>query len=60
MNRPSHNLSGLDIEVVRRSDGIGRRFEADWRAGHRPRVEDYLDGGVDAGRAALRAELIAL
>jgi WD40 repeat protein len=60
MNRPSHNLGGLDIALVRRIDEVGRRFESDWRAGHRPRIDAYLDGVAEEGRAALRAELIAL
>jgi hypothetical protein len=37
---PSHNLDGLDIDLARRIDEICRRFEADRRAGRRPRIED--------------------
>jgi hypothetical protein len=40
-DRPSHNLSGLDIELARRIEQVCRQFEADWREGRRPRIEDY-------------------
>ena len=59
-DHPSHNLGDLDIEMARRIDVICRRFEADWRAGRRPRIEDSLDDVPEALRPVLRAELIAL
>jgi WD40 repeat protein len=59
-DRPSDNLAGLDIDQVRRIDEVCRRFEADWREGHQPRVEDYLDGVSEEGRVALRTELEVL
>ena len=59
-DRPSDHLGSLDIDVARRIDEVCRRFEAGWRAGSRPRVEDYLAEVPEAGRAALRAELEAL
>ncbi len=59
-DRPSHNLGGLDIDLARRIDEVCRRFEADWREGRRPRIEDYLVGVSQEGRPALRAELEAL
>jgi len=31
--RPSQNVDGMDVELVRRIDAICRRFEAEWRAG---------------------------
>ena len=46
-DRPSHNLDGLDIDLARRIDEVCRRFEADWREGRQPRIEDYL---VDVSR----------
>jgi len=58
--KPSHAPGGLDIDLARRIDGVCRRFEADWRAGGRPRIEDYAGDVPDEGRAALRAELVAL
>jgi len=59
-DRPSQNLSGLDIDLARRVDEVCRRFEAHWREGHRPRVEDSLVDVSHEGRAALRAELEGL
>ncbi|MGO9919624.1 MAG: protein kinase domain-containing protein [Isosphaeraceae bacterium] len=59
-DRPSHNLAGLDIDLARRIDQVCRRFEADWRQGCQPRIEDYLVDISDEDRAALRAELEAL
>jgi WD40 repeat protein len=54
------SLAGLDIDVARRIDEICRRFEADWRAGHQPRVEDYFGGFTGDARASLALELEAL
>ncbi len=59
-DRPSHNLGGLDIEMARRIDKVCRRFEADWRAGAEPGIEDYVVDVSHQGRPALRAELEAL
>jgi Protein kinase domain len=59
-DRPSHNLDGLDTDLARRIDEGCRRFEADWREGRQPRIDDYLVDVPDEGRAALRAELSAL
>src|SRR5579883_2072139 len=59
-DRPSHNLDGLDLDLARRIDAVCRQFEADWRAGQRPRVADYLVDVPEPGQSALRAELIAL
>jgi len=59
-DRPSHNLNGLDIDLVRRVDAVCRRFEADWRAGARHPLDDYLADVPDKARAALRGELEAL
>jgi WD40 repeat protein len=56
----SHHLGGLDIDLARRIDAVCRRFEADWRVGGRPRLEDYLAEIPEEGRVALRAELEAL
>src|SRR5271165_7474016 len=58
--RLSHNLDGLNIDLARRIDEVCRRFEADWREGRRPRLDDYLGEVPDEGRAGLRAELEAL
>jgi eukaryotic-like serine/threonine-protein kinase len=59
-DRPSNNLDGLEINLARRLDEVCRRFEADWREGRQPRIEDYLVDISHEGRPALRAELEAL
>ena len=59
-DKPDSDLERLDIDLVRRVDAICRQFEADWRAGRQPRLEDCLGEAPDRCRAALRAELEAL
>ncbi|HKI18614.1 MAG TPA: serine/threonine protein kinase, partial [Isosphaeraceae bacterium] len=59
-DQPSHNLDSLDMALARRIDAICRQFEADWRAGKRPPIDDYLADIPNEGRPALRAELAAL
>ena len=59
-DRSSHNLEGLKVDLARRIDEVCRRFEADWREGRQPRIDDYLVDVIDEGRPALRAELEAL
>jgi WD40 repeat protein len=58
--RPSNNLAGLDIDLACQIDAICRRFEANWRDGQEPRIEDYLDDVPDDVRPALQTELAAL
>jgi eukaryotic-like serine/threonine-protein kinase len=58
--RTSDNLGGLDIHLARRIDEVCRRFEADWRAGHQPRTEEYFGEFTGDARASLAAELEAL
>jgi eukaryotic-like serine/threonine-protein kinase len=61
MNEPSGpRFDDLDLELERQIDAICRRFEADWRAGKRPAIDDYLAEIPNKGRPALRAELAAL
>ena len=56
----SNQLSGLDVEQARRIDEVCLCFEARWREGSQPCVEDYLGPFTEDGRAALRAQLDAL
>ena len=56
-DRPSRLLEGLGLDLARRIDADCRRFEADWRQGRHPRIEDYLVEVPDEGRPALKAEL---
>jgi eukaryotic-like serine/threonine-protein kinase len=53
-------LDDLDLDMVRRIEAVCLRFEADWRAGKRPAIEDYLAEVSQEGRAALRTELVTL
>jgi serine/threonine-protein kinase len=45
---------------ARRVDAPCDRFEAAWRAGQRPRIEDYLDEGADTERLVLARQLLVL
>ena len=47
-------------ELARQIDEACDRFEADWKAGRRPRIEDYLAGVPGPGRPALLRELLEL
>ena len=58
-DRPSHNHSGLDLDLARQIDEVCRRFKAAWREGHQPRIDDYLVAVSHEGRPALRSELEA-
>jgi serine/threonine-protein kinase len=61
MSEPTDfNLNGLELDLARRIDAVCRRFEADYRAGKSPVIADYLGEIPEAGRAALRSELISL
>ncbi len=61
MNEPtSPRFDDLDPDLARLIDTVCRRFEADWRAGNRPPIGDYLADLSDQGRSVLRAELAAL
>jgi eukaryotic-like serine/threonine-protein kinase len=61
MNQPTDaGFDDLDIEIERRIDAICRVFEAHWRAGKRPPIEDYLADIAEEAHAALREELTAL
>ena len=41
-------------------DQICDRFEATWKSGPRPRMEDYLDGVAEPTRTSLFQELLAV
>ncbi len=59
-DQPQPNLDELNPELTRQIDAICRRFEATWREGRRPPIDEFLaDVGPD-GQATLRAELEGL
>src|SRR5262245_46982577 len=56
--RPGSEALPLLVEL--RVDAVCRRFEAAWRAGRRPRIEDHLGEAPEPESAALLYELLAL
>jgi WD40 repeat protein len=56
----SLGASQRDVDLMRQIDAVCRRFEADFRAGKSPVIADYLGGVPEAGRSALRSELIGM
>ena len=61
LRREGERSPGTDaLAAARRVHAICERFEADTRAGARPRIEDYLDESDGPTRARLIEELIAL
>ena len=50
----------LPLTMEMRLDAACRRFEAAWRAGQAPRIEDHLGPATGAERAALLRELVRL
>jgi hypothetical protein len=50
----------LPPDVALQVDACCERFEAAWKAGGRPRIEDYLGDVDEPGRAALVRELVLL
>ena len=49
-----------DAELADRIDRVCVQFEADWKAGRRPAVEDIVTGWAGSGRAELLAQLLAI
>ena len=45
-----HDQEAPDVALARQVDAICRRFEADWRAGRRPAIGDYLGEIAEEGR----------
>jgi WD40 repeat protein len=48
----------LSLSAIERIDAICDRFEAEWKAGAQPRIDDYLDGEAGPEREALLRELV--
>jgi serine/threonine protein kinase len=61
MSEPLYpDLRKMPASQLRRVIQACERYEADWRAGREPRIEDYVAEVPELERAALRAELMAL
>ena len=50
----------LPPTLAERVDAACDQFEAAWKAGERPRIEDHLEEAVESERPALLGELLAL
>jgi hypothetical protein len=57
---PLPSASSLPLSLTQRIDEVCNRFDAAWRGGQRPRIEDFLQGVPDTERHPLLLELIAL
>jgi serine/threonine protein kinase len=57
---PSASDGSQPLSAALRVDQACLRFEAAWREGGRPRIEDYLDDATGTEREALLRELIRL
>jgi serine/threonine-protein kinase len=60
MSAPNRRPENLPSELIDRIDPVCDRFEAEWQAGRRPRLEDYLPQVAEPDRLALLRELLAL
>ncbi len=56
----SSNSESAEVARARRIDAVCRWFEAEWRHGQRPRIEDFLVELSGPGRETLLTELIGL
>ena len=54
------HLEDLAPELVERLDNTCDRFEAEWKAGRRPRIKDHLSDAAETERATWLRELLAL
>src|SRR5262245_30240512 len=59
-NQSSPGIAGLPGSRVRHADQLCDQFEAAWKAGQRPRLEDYVGTLAEPERLALLCELIPL
>jgi serine/threonine-protein kinase len=57
---PLLSASSLPLSLAQRIDEVCNRFDAAWRGGQRPHIEDFLQGVPDPERPPLLQELIAL
>jgi serine/threonine-protein kinase len=56
----SPGSESLPLTLAGRVDAACDRFEADWKAGRRPRIEAYLAAAAESERPALLRELLML
>jgi WD40 repeat protein len=54
----ARGIEALPAPLALHAERVCQRFEAAWRAGQRPRLEDFLEGAAAAERAPLLRELV--
>jgi len=54
----ARGIEALPATMALRAERVCTRFEAAWRAGQQPRIEDFLAGAVGAVRTPLLHELV--
>ena len=59
-DRSDREFAALSAVKARQADQVCDCFEATWRTGQRPRIEDFLDDVSEPSRTILLRELIAL
>jgi serine/threonine-protein kinase len=57
---PLPSASSVPLSLAQRIDEVCNHFDAAWRGGQRPRIEDFLQGIPDLERHRVLQELIAL
>jgi WD40 repeat protein len=60
MSELPQTLNALPLPLAHQVDKICDRFEAEWLAGQRPRIEEFLQDAPESVRPALLRELIAV
>jgi hypothetical protein len=59
LNGKVSGLSGLSATLIEHIDEICDRFDRSWKAGVRPRIEEYLGDEAEPARSVLLHELLA-
>ena len=59
-DQSDREFAALSAVKARRADQICDCFEATWRTGRRPSIEDFLEHASEPSRTVLLRELIAL
>ena len=60
MNNPLHAGESAELYAHQQIDRCCDDFESQWRAGKRPRIDDFLPGAEPGWRHALLGELLLL
>src|SRR5262249_40604691 len=60
MNNSKARIDGLSLSSERQIDQVCDAFEAAWKAGRQPRIEEYLNGASEPERSALLRELLLI